>query len=388
MIKILFQISKKIEKEYLESLEEAIDSINKEFTDKEIFFEYSTYSFSKLEKGEIETETDSFLNSKAITELHCKTAKRHNSIVYIPDSSTNLKGNYLWYSIGAPQDHIMVISSFIFKNLLNERLNFGAYILLIYSQFIARYTTKLDEPHDRSRNCLNDHCANQIEVLNVFNNAYDVLCEECLSRITSSEYHGIIKKIIKFIRNKYYKKTGKAVLRARVEVVRPKVKVEFDEGYSYEFEIFMAKKCVNLSKLYKKIDELLKNPYSKIDGYSLYEVDGGWRGKVNLSEAGLEDWRTLKSLKQRFGGGDFKNLINPIFEDNKNNKFAVFDERSIVLKIAITSKFEIKTWDEKSHEAIREIVDIFDEITEDEKSIFFTLKRLDRTGYIKRKNGD
>ena len=116
----------------------------------------------------------------------------------------------------------------------------------------------------------------------------------------------------------------------------------------------------------------------------MYEVDGGWRGTVTLSKANQQDWETLKSLKIKYGESDFKDLIKPIFENANNDKFAAFDERSIVLKIVIKSDNEIKSWDENSNQAIREIMDILQEITSDEKSLFVTMKKLDIVGGIEK----
>lgn len=402
MIKVLFRISEKIEKESLESMKKALDSINKEFSDNEIAFEYSTYSFDKLERKEIEEDPSSFLYSKR-EKIQNKTKDRHNSIIYIPDSSTNLKGNYLWYSSGNPKDNAMMISSYLFKELINKvkkDLGFGAYVLLIYSQFLARFTVALEQAHEKSQNCLNDHCAYQNEILNVFKNPDDVLCKECRSGIISGkeEYYSIIKKIAGFIKDNYLKKTGTATLQSSVYIAKPgkpkvkpkesKAKFIFKPGHHYELELFVAKKFINLATLYAKLDKLLKTPHSAIYGYSLYEVDGGWREGINLSADNADDWNKLKSLKKIFDALNVKDLIRPIFEDGQNNKFAVYDERSIVLKIVVESKDKIEAWDEDSHPAMGEILDIFEEITENETSVFFTVKKLDRSGYIKREDND
>ena len=167
--KVLFRISNKIEKKYLESLKELSIKLYRENNNETILFEVSTYDFIDSEKKQLKYDPDSFLTTKYIDQKFITT---YNSIIYIPNSDINLKGNYIWYAIGRPDHQVMILSSFIFKNLIEDSLSFGPYLFLAYSQFIARYTTNFDKPHEVSRNCLNDHCADQAEILNVFNNLH------------------------------------------------------------------------------------------------------------------------------------------------------------------------------------------------------------------------
>ena len=96
MIKVLFCVSEKINSQHQESLETVLNSINNELKGKRMTFDCSTYDFKRSEKKEIENDTDSFLNLKYINKLDSQDVKKYDSIIYIPDNSTNLKGNYLW----------------------------------------------------------------------------------------------------------------------------------------------------------------------------------------------------------------------------------------------------------------------------------------------------
>ena len=382
MIRALIQISDDIEKEYLESLKEIIESLNNNNQKKDVWFTYSLYTFKGVERDNIQDRTDSFLIPK-----FRKLEDDYDSIICIPNSSINLQNNYLWYSYGNPQHHVMVISSYLYKNLIKGRLNFGAYVLLLYCQFLARYAIEVDDPHIKSRKCLNDHCGNQIEILNVLKNKKDVLCDYCLSKIEREDYHQIIKGIISWIKQKYYlKRTSKKIgsTKLGVPIIKPKdSKVVFKskDGYWYEFEIYMAKKCANLSELYEKLDKKLSDPDSEIEGYSLYEVGGGYRGEIELKNATEGNWKNLRLLRKNFGDNDFKDVIRPLIEKN-NKKCVVYDENSIVLRIIFESLSKIHILDKESSPVAREITEIFEEILENEQSILFTLKELYRVGDI------
>ena len=255
-LKILFQISDKIEEEYLESLKNIINDLKEEITDKEIIFQIAKHKFNGSETKEIENDPSSFLYTKLNLkreEIKSYAGDKYNAVIYIADSSINLEGNYKWYSSGNPRNHAMMISSYIFKGLIKNvknDLGFGAYALLVYSQFLSRFSVLLDKPHEKSQNCLNDHCGNQEEILNVFENKDDVLCKYCRSAVIENKYYSFTKKIIGFIKNKYFKKTEIVKLPASASIVKPeKSKVKFIPygGYRYELEIFIAKKCTNLS---------------------------------------------------------------------------------------------------------------------------------------------
>ena len=132
------------------------------------------------------------------------------------------------------------------------------------------------------------------------------------------------------------------------------------------------------------MEKVLSKPNYKIDGFSLYEVGGGWRGPITLSTAGQKEWKQLKSLRRRFQSNDFKDLIKPLYEKN-GNKFAVFDETSIVLRIIVDAETNLTRLEDAESKAIREIKEIIKEITAHERSIYFTIKKLDFKGLIKRK---
>lgn len=174
----------------------------------------------------------------------------------------------------------------------------------------------------------------------------------------------------------------KAVSRSKKSVARSNVKVEFYSGELYEVEIFVAKKCINLSELYEKIFALINDPQSLINGYSIYEVEGDWRSHIEVFEHDKKDLEKLKSLMEKHGKGAFKDLIRPIISKG-SEQFAVFDETSIVLKIMIQSNNPIE-WDDPENHFIAEIKEIFNEITKIEKNIFFTVKELKKVGSIKR----
>ena len=160
------------------------------------------------------------------------------------------------------------------------------------------------------------------------------------------------------------------------------VKVTLNEAELFELEIFVAKKCINLSTLYEKIYASLNNPDSLINGYSLYEVEGSWRSRIDVSSKNKQDFKTLKALKGKHGQGAFKDLIRPMVERG-GEKFAIFDEASVVLKIIIESTRKIN-WEDSDNPVMQEIKGIFSDMTKNEKSIFFTLKELKKTGSIQR----
>lgn len=160
------------------------------------------------------------------------------------------------------------------------------------------------------------------------------------------------------------------------------INVEFYEGELFELEIFVAKKFSNLSELYEKIHTLLNNPKSMVNGFSLYEVEGDWRSRIEVSKENKKDLETLKALIEKHGKGAFKDLIRPIISKG-DDRFAVFDETSIVIKIIIQTTVNID-WNDPDNSLIREIKEIFKEITKKEKSIFFTLKELKKVGSISR----
>lgn len=162
------------------------------------------------------------------------------------------------------------------------------------------------------------------------------------------------------------------------------VEIEFYDGELFELEIFVAKKAANLSELYRKIYVLLNDPTSRINGYSLYEVEGDWRSKIELSKENKKDFETLKTLRKKHEKGAFKDLIRPLIS-NGEDKFAVFDETSIIIKIIIQTQ-ETIDWDNANNSIVQEIKEIFREITKNEKSIFFTLKELKKVGSIRRED--
>ena len=153
-MKILIKVSGGISKDYFNDIKKVINSIKTEDKIKkeiDIFIEY--YNFTENEGNKILNNPNAFLDRKYI-ELS-KFENSINSIIYIPDMTINLKGNFLWYSLGEPQHSVMVFSFFLYKYLIEGKLNFGAYILLIYSQYLARFTVKLERSHKEARNCLN-----------------------------------------------------------------------------------------------------------------------------------------------------------------------------------------------------------------------------------------
>jgi len=389
MLKIQFCISNK-EEEYYKSIKEVISLLNnkKDIKDK-VNFRIKKQTFKKEEENFIRLECDKFLREKYSLSEKNIDFNKFNSVVFIPDSSIILERYYLWFSVGSPEKGILIFSSFIHKKLIINILSFGAYCILLYCQYLARYTTDLSDTHDISRNCLNDFCGNQKDILNVFKNE-KVLCDECISKIKNDQYYNIICLLINNIKEHYKseKVISKKVIKERKKIgdkESKKAVIEFSENKHYEVEIYMAKKCINLSQLYKKLDDLIKNPQSEINGYSLYEVDGGWRGKIHLENASISEWRKLNELRHKYGENDFKDLIKPIFEDNEKIKYASFDERSIVLRIIFETR-DTENWHEEGSAIRREIIQIFEEITEREHKIYMTVKNLDKAGSILKKD--
>lgn len=391
-MKVLIRVSKGINKDYFDDIEKVINSIKTEGKiKKEIEFFFEDYKFNIDEGNQILNNPNAFLDEK-IDELS-ESQKSINSIIYIPDMTLNLKENFLWYSLGDPQHSVMVFSSFLYKYLIEGKLNFGAYILLIYSQYLARFTVKLEKSHRESRNCLNDFCANQIEILNAFENEKDVLCHECLENKQNDEYYHIIYSLVNHINKKFYQKKIKIVKpkqvkpKKKIQEIKQKmeIKTEPSDYLYYEYEIYMAKKCANISKLYEELNQLLPNPNSAIKGYSIYEVGGGWRGEINLPESENGKWEKLKSIQSDFEEKGVKDLIRPIF-NNDDKKHAVFDETSIILRIVVKEKRDVPPLDPSASRVYREIQNIFEKISDKENSIFFTLKRLEYGDTMEKKD--
>lgn len=146
----------------------------------------------------------------------------------------------------------------------------------------------------------------------------------------------------------------------------------------YEFEIYMAQKCANISELYAKLEKILLNPKSTIDGYSLYEVKGGNRGKIKLPRSDNTKWKELGDLKKYLESKGIKDIVRPLI--TSRNKYVVYDETSIILRIIAKEKSEITRWEESTSEVRREIKEIFEKIKENETSVFFTVKKLEYVG--------
>ena len=391
-MKILIKIDINIGGKYLISLKKVIDAIKRDNKlSKDISIKIEPYEFTINEKMQIQKEGIEFVYSK----IENNPTRNYDSLIFIPGPSINLKGNYLWYGTENEKSLVMVISSFLFKNLIEGKLEFGAYIFVLYSQFLTRVAVDI-EPHQKSRNCLNDHCAYQVELLNVFENKEGVLCNECMNSIILKykRYYTIAKKLIENIRQFYYlkkfepkitiqkkgypkkKKTKKLIIKSNIISER---------GNWYEFEIYLAKKCANMANLYKKLDEKLLNEKSEIKGYSIYEVGGGWRGDIEINENDKKtktDWQTLYELQQKYDGKNvFKDIIRPLI--NRNGKrYAIYDETSIVLRIVANTKKKITKLDPKLVKILGEVQDVCQEIVKKEKSIFFTIKKLEKKGSI------
>ena len=289
--------------------------------------------------------------------------------------------------------------------------------MLLYCQFLARYTTKSDKPHLKSRNCLNDHCINQIEILNVLKNKEGVFCKECKDNVYRDDYYKILNKIVDSVKSdihpqiskqakikpKKYEEEAKDKTEEKVYVpVEPKVKpkkleMKADDEYVggekdgkkkywYELEIYMAKKCANLYQLYNKLDEKLSKLGSEIIGYSLYEVTGGWRSEINNIDN--NDWDTLNTLRNKFIKEkklqeELKDVIRPLISEG-NKKGAVFDENSIIVRMIFDSDDNNLSVDDASYKIIQEITEIFEVIADNEQSILFTLKKLYKKGTLKK----
>lgn len=385
MLKNLFRISNALSEEYVASFRKLIDEINKELQSQHMEFMLDTIVFSENDNEILKTDANNFISSKSKEKRNDKLLSNINSVIYVPDVCINIERNYLWWSSGAPDAHVMIMSSYLYEHLIKDHLDFGAYCILLYCQYLARFSVNLDHSHNTSRNCLNDFCANQSEILNVFNND-DVFCDTCRANVRPRGFYDALRTMVSHLREKHLKDWTECSTISPKEKASKLPVMKPNNKYSYEIEVFMAKKCINLSELYKKIYELLKNPDSTIDGYSLYEVDGGWRGKIQLSNEDFNDWNRLKELQNRHGNGVFKDLIKPLIEtDNENMKYAIFDERSVVLKIII-SLDEILSNENivgpQTHPAFKEIAEIFEKIIENEQSVFYTIKQVYNSGVI------
>lgn len=283
-MELLIEISDEIENKYGKSLNKVIRSIEQDNKLSNIKIQVEKYSFTKDELSQIKEKPSDFLDSKGKTIVN----KKVNALIYIPDPSINLKSNYLWYGRGRPRRRIMVISSYLFEELIKGRLEFGAYIFVLYSQTLARWAVDLENPHQKSKKCLNDHCTYQIELLNVFQNKKDILCDDCLNNIKKGweAYYEIAKNLITNLKKFYYEEKVEPK-KEKPEEIKTKSQMKEKDGdlFWYEFEIYMAKKCTNMYKLYKKLNEVLRDGSKEIDGYSLFEVGGGWREEIELNYA-------------------------------------------------------------------------------------------------------
>lgn len=378
--KVLIKISDKIVPAYRSSLEKILSKANKTIEGR-VEFGCQIYKFGKDELLSIEKSPDSFLVQK-LNDFNFN----YSTIIYVPSIAINLKGNYIWYAYGS-YSNVLVTSSFIYEKLIKEDLDFGAYILLVYSQFLGRTAVDLSESHRESMCCINDHCGNQIEMLRVFSNQ-DVFCESCFNKIVDEDKVSLVKSLFNLFKHGYKKSiaystnTPKHAPKDNIEVIKDEVNFNIGKENSYEFESYMAKKCANLSELYKKLNSVLCNPNFEISGYSLYEVDGGWRNEIALNEVSQEDVLELKRLNKKFDKAGFKDLVRPITD--RLPFCVVYDEASIVLRIIFNSREEITSFDPAVCKVTREITEIFKDITKTEDSIFFTIKKLHKVGCIER----
>ncbi len=389
MLRILIRISDefKFNKEYISNIQNVIAKLNedKHFLN-EIKFELETYKMDTGEASLVLNNPNLLLDTK-IQELYGDSP--YNSIVYIPGMFLNLKGNFLWYSHGAPKQSVMVISSFLFKHLLEGKIDFGAYVLLLYSQYLARFSVNLKFSHRDSRKCLNDFCGNQIEVLNVFKNEKNVLCDECISNLRKINYYKLINNLIKFLDRYYHDKTRRKKVTVipkkkepeEVEKAEEKVKIKDEKKCHWEYEIYMAKKCANMTVLYNQLKELLSDPEPPIEGYSMYEVGGGWQGDIEIPDNDNSKWGELKALKEYFRSKNINDIIRPIYNNSK--KFAIYDETSIVLRMIVELDCNVSPLDESVNPAFRRIRGIFKDVTE-ENYLFFTVKQLYYSGDLER----
>lgn len=387
MLRVLIRISDEFSNDYISKIQNVITKLNndKNFLN-EIKFDLETYKMDTGEGGLVINNPNLLLENK-IKELYGDSP--YNSIIFIPGMFLNLKSNYLWYSHGAPKQSVMVISSYIYKHLLEKKIYFGAYVLLVYSQYLARFSVKLELSHRDSRNCLNDFCRNQIELLNVFKNDKNVLCDKCISNLRANNYYKLLNNLIIFLRQYYHDKIKrkkstditKKEESTRIKKVEEKVKLKDEKKYNWEYEIYMAKKCANMTTLYNQLKKLLSDPKTPIGGYSMYEVEGGWQGEIKIPNKGNSKWEELKKLKEYFKSKNINDIIRPIFDNGK--KFAIYDETSIVLRITVDLDYDVPPLDESVNPAFRKIKDIFKNVT-DENCLFFTVKQLNHSGYLER----
>jgi len=383
-VRVLFYLSQNIYDKYFGLIKEDLNILNDKIKSNVSFY-CKDYYFNSNDIIDIKFNPDAFLFKKEQDFIELNE-EEYDVNIFVPDVSVNLKGNYIWYSRGDPYKSVLIVSSYIFKKLIESKIDFSSYLLLVYAQFIARYTVVIDTSHIITKNCLNDHCADQIEILNVLNEEKS-LCKDCLKDILNDDFYKIIQQLISFIKKKINTLANQEKIESKISkvIIKPEtleVEIKPYQGKYFEFEIFMAKKCINLSDLYAKIYKLLSNPSSEIDGYSLYEVDGGWRGEVKVASYQMEALKKLKTLNKKYGKNIFKDLIKPMVYKN-GNCFALFDERSIVLKI-IFKPSKVIRWDPQVDPVIREITELFSKITKNEKSIYFTLKELYKVGSIQR----
>ena len=105
----------------------------------------------------------------------------------------------------------------------------------------------------------------------------------------------------------------------------------------------------------------------------------------------MDDWDLLYNLQKKFGNDDFKDLIRPLKKEN-GKICAACDESSVVLKIIVERKIaegekkeDVDILDINTSGVVGEIIEIFDEVVKNEKSIYFTVKKLERKGFLKEK---
>ncbi len=160
-------------------------------------------------------------------------------------------------------------------------------------------------------------------------------------------------------------------------------------GRNFIIEVYMSKKSSNLSSLYKEIDNVLNKTDSKIDGYSLYFVEGGWRQKIDdLNDEEFKDFNVLVKITNKYKNKStllypFKDIIRPIKKVD-SDIFAVYEESSIVLRFLVNvgNGRDVKV---DLEEALNNIKNIFAEIGETENSLLFTVQETHISGeFIRR----
>lgn len=331
-------------------------------------------SLSKLKNAAQDYVPDLFIWKK-------KNYKKYNGVLIVPPVDVNLHRNYLWYSIGIESNFVMVVSSYLYSTLISGKIAFMHYIFILLSQFFARRFVKIEAPHSVSQNCLNDFCIDQSDLLNVRKNER-YICDSCIATLTDDELYKNTKKLLGFLEKHkvdiLLKKASKTVKRADVFQKIP------HKGKHFQIEIYMSKKTSNLSGLYNNLDGLLNNIDSKLDGFSLYFVEGGWRQELgHLVPKKMYDLNKVIDIVEKYKKGGilqypFKDLIRPIKRPKNNNIYAVYEEGTIVLRFLITIK------NEKVHEELdtilEEIKQMFVNMGENENSIMYTAQEIKEKG--------